>query len=63
MAYDRALVGPSGARFVVLASQAEPGRTHCEVAMRPAALPHDDLVAAHLQTGTPSERGSADPSR
>lgn len=46
MEYDRALVAPMGGRFVVLRSQAEAGRTHCEVALRPSHLPSDDLVDA-----------------
>lgn len=47
MAYDRHLMAPSNARFVVLASQAEPGRDTCCVAIRSSTLPADDLVAAH----------------
>ena len=47
MAYDRGLMEPLGARFVVLASQAEPGRTACRIAMRAAEREHADLVPAH----------------
>jgi hypothetical protein len=47
MAYDRGLMAPLGARFVVLASQAEPGRTSCLVAMRAQELDAADLVPAH----------------
>lgn len=47
MAYDRGLVAPLGARFVVLASQAEPGRTSCRVAIRAADRDDSDLVPAH----------------
>jgi hypothetical protein len=47
MAYDRGLMEPHGARFVVLASQAEPGRTSCRIAMRAADADHEDLVPAH----------------
>jgi hypothetical protein len=47
MAYDRALMRPHGARFVVLQSQAEPGVDRCRIAMRPAHLPADDLIEAH----------------
>jgi hypothetical protein len=36
MAYDRSLLAPIGGRLVVLSSQAEPGRTSCRVAIRPA---------------------------
>jgi hypothetical protein len=50
MAYDRALLAPHGARFVVLQSQAEPGVAHCRVAMRPSYLPADDLLPAHRRT-------------
>jgi len=47
MAYDRALLRPYGARFVVLASQAEPGRTSCRIAIRDDRLDASDLVPAH----------------
>lgn len=49
MEYDRALMRPAGARFVVLESQAEPGVTRCRVAMRPAPQPAEDLVPAHVR--------------
>jgi hypothetical protein len=47
MAYDRGLMAPYGARFVVLASQAERGRTSCEIAIRTASQPAQDLIPAH----------------
>lgn len=47
MEFDRAVLAHAGGQFVVLRSQAEPGRTHCEVAMRRAGRPLDDLVPAH----------------
>jgi hypothetical protein len=47
MAYDRAFAARAGGTFVVLRSQAEPGVTRCEVALRSSGLPHDDLVPAH----------------
>jgi len=47
MEYDRAFAARAGARFVVLASQATPGVTAGRVALRPLALPADDLVPAH----------------
>lgn len=47
MAYDRTIAERAGAQFVVLASQAEPGRDHCRVALRAKHLPIADLVAAH----------------
>jgi hypothetical protein len=47
MAYDRGLMAPLGARLVVLASQAEPGRTSCRVAIRAADRDDSDLVPAH----------------
>ena len=47
MAFDRGLMEPHGARFVVLASQAERGRTSCRIAMRPVALDAADLIPAH----------------
>jgi hypothetical protein len=47
MAYDRGLMEPHGARLVVLASQAEPGRTSCRIAIRAADRDDSDLVPAH----------------
>ncbi len=47
MAYDRGLMEPLGARLVVLASQAEPGRTSCRIAIRATDLDHEDLIPAH----------------
>lgn len=47
MQYDRSLMDKIGAEFVVLHSQAEPGRTHCEVAMRVKGEPVTDLTPAH----------------
>lgn len=47
MAYDRALVDAAGGQFVVLDSQAEPGRTTCRVAIRPKGAAMADLVPAH----------------
>ena len=47
MAYDRALVKAAGGEFVVLESQAEPGRTTCRVAIRRAGASMNDLVPAH----------------
>jgi hypothetical protein len=49
MAYDRAFAARAGGTFVVLRSQAEPGVTVCEVALRSSALPAEDLVAAHVR--------------
>jgi len=46
MAYDRGLMAPYGAQFVVLASQAEAGRSSCRIAMRPATRDVSDLVPA-----------------
>lgn len=50
MEFDRAVARHAGGQFVVLRSQAEPGRTHCEVALRAAGAPLSDLVAAHERT-------------
>ena len=47
MEFDRAVVARAGGQFVVLRSQAEPGRTYCEVALRRAGAPITDLVPAH----------------
>ena len=51
MEYDRRMLETIGGQLVVLHSQAEPGRTHCEVAIRAADASMDDLVAAHVRTG------------
>lgn len=48
---DREVLKHAGGQFVVLRSQAEAGRTSCEVAMRRAEAPTGDLVAAHRRTG------------
>lgn len=53
MAYDRGLMERHGARFVVLASQAEVGRTSCRIAMRANELAADDLVPAHTLVRSP----------
>jgi hypothetical protein len=50
MEFDRAVLERAGGQFVVLRSQAEPGRAYCEVAMRRAGVPVDDLRPAHLGT-------------
>jgi len=49
MEYDRRMLERIGGQLVVLASQAEPGRTFCEVAIRPAGVSVDDLEAAHVR--------------
>jgi hypothetical protein len=49
MEYDRKIVEKAGGEFVVLASQAEAGRTFCQVAMRFKGQAMDDLQAAHLK--------------
>lgn len=49
MEFDRAVLRHAGGEFVVLASQAEAGRSHCEVAMRPAGASLSDLVPAHVR--------------
>ena len=52
MAFDRALVEGAGGQFIVIASQATPGVSHCRVALRMAGQPVDDLVPAHLNPDT-----------
>jgi hypothetical protein len=47
MAYDRTLVEAAGGQFIVLESQAEPGRTSCRIAIRKRGDRVDDLVPAH----------------
>ncbi|MCU0447628.1 MAG: hypothetical protein MUE85_22235 [Microscillaceae bacterium] len=47
MEYDRKIVEQAGGEFVVLASQAEAGRTFCQVAMRFKGQAMSDLIPAH----------------
>jgi len=49
MEYDRAVLHAAGGEFVVLRSQAEAGRNHCEVAMRLRGASLTDLTPAHLR--------------
>ncbi len=49
MEYDRAVLRRAGGQFVVLRSQAEPGVTRCQVAMRRHDAPVDDLLPAHVR--------------
>ena len=49
MEYDRRLLERIGGQLVVLASQAEPGRTFCEVAIRPVGVGTEDLEPAHVR--------------
>jgi hypothetical protein len=62
MAYDRGLLAPHKARLVVLASQAEPGRSTCRIAIRPELLPASDLLPAHLRPQSQSSSDAARPS-
>ena len=55
MEYDRAVAARAGANFVVLRSQAEPGVSVCQVALRRQGLPTEDLVAAHERKAPPSQ--------
>lgn len=47
MAFDREILRRAGGQFVVLDSQATPGRTFCRVAMRLEGESIKDLVPAH----------------
>ena len=49
MQFDRSVLAHAGGQFVVLDSQASPGRTHCRVAMRLKSEDMADLVEAHRQ--------------
>jgi hypothetical protein len=46
MEFDREVVRRAGGQFVVLQSQAEPGNTHCRVAMRMKGQSLEGLVPA-----------------
>ena len=50
MEYDRRMLEKIGGEFVVLRSQAEPGVTVCQVAIRRAGASMEDLVPAHVRT-------------
>lgn len=50
MEFDRRVAEHAGGQFVVLESQAQPGRTHCRVALRLAGSALDDLVPAHRRS-------------
>lgn len=49
MEYDREVARAAGGEFVVLRSQAEPGVTVCQVALRRAGADWSDLVPAHVR--------------
>ena len=49
MEYDRKMLEKIGGEFVVLRSQAEPGVTTCQVAMRVRGASMDDLTPAHVR--------------
>ena len=49
MEYDRKMLERIGGEFVVLRSQAEPGVTTCQVAIRRAGTATGDLVPAHVR--------------
>jgi hypothetical protein len=49
MQFDREVVARAGGQFVVLQSQATPGRTFCRVVMRMKGESVADLVPAHEQ--------------
>jgi len=61
MEFDREVLKRAGGQFVVLRSQAEPGRTYCEVAMRAAGAPVSDLVPAHERPRPASPPPAASP--
>jgi len=46
MEFDRTMVEAFGGQFIVLKSQAQPGRTACEIAIRKKGAPVQDLVPA-----------------
>ncbi len=49
MQYDRSVAQAAGGQFVVLRSQAEPGVTVCQVALRTAGADVSDLLPAHVR--------------
>jgi len=61
MEFDRAVAARAGGQFVVLRSQAEPGRVFCEVALRRAGAPVTDLVPAHARGALPARSPASPP--
>jgi hypothetical protein len=51
MEYDRKMLERIGGQLVILRSQAEPGVAICQLAIRKAGAPLDDLTHAHERTG------------
>lgn len=52
MEYDRKMLETIGGELVVLRSQAEPGVSVCQVALRRKGADLSDLVPAHVRVGT-----------
>ncbi|WP_269621559.1 hypothetical protein [Zhongshania sp. BJYM1] len=50
MQFDREVVRKAGGQFIVLSSQATPGNTFCQVAMRRKDMIINDLTPAHKKT-------------
>ena len=59
MAYDREVLAHADGQFVVLHSQAEAGRHHCEVAMRRSGVSLADLPPAHIRAPRAAGNGHA----
>jgi len=56
MEYDRKMLETIGGELVVLRSQAEPGVSACQVALRRKGADLSDLVPAHTRAGGPAGR-------
>ena len=54
MEYDRKMLETIGGELVVLRSQAEPGVSVCQVALRRKGADLSDLVPAHVRSGAPT---------
>lgn len=58
MEYDRRMLERIGGQLVVLRSQAEPGVTACQLAIRTRDAGTADLVPAHVRAREPRDPGS-----
>ncbi len=56
MEYDRKMLETIGGELVVLRSQAEPGVSVCQVALRRKGADLSDLVPAHTRAGNPASQ-------
>jgi hypothetical protein len=56
MEYDRKMLERIGGQLVILRSQSEPSVAVCQLAIRKAGAPIDDLVHAHERVGSEAQK-------